>query len=309
MKKISDNINLNIDEHVKRIQQQFGIIGRENELRKILLAYFSKRNILIEGEVGTGKTTLARAFANYMDKNFYRVDGSEDVLSHVLVGYFDPPLVIAKGYCEEAFLYGPLTKAMKNGDVLFINELNRIPESTQNVLLSSLDEGFLDIPKLSPIYAKEGFITIATMNPSEHVGTTNLGSALKDRFVWIYLDYQSIDEESKLIKQKLFNLSKIRNFEYNDEQSSYISRICAKILYLSRNHKDIRRGASIRAGIDLASIIYIYSLDGKNIMNNDKIWLESGLMALETKIEIQDSIDRSINSIIQELIEAALKDF
>ncbi|MHA1340463.1 MAG: AAA family ATPase [Promethearchaeota archaeon] len=308
MDKNSDIISLK--EQIKKIQEQYGIIGREEELKKILLAFYSKRNVLIEGEVGTGKTTLAHAFAAFMDKSFFRVDGSEDVLSHVLVGYFDPPLVIAKGYIEEAFLYGPLAKAMMNGDVLFINELNRLPESTQNVLLSALDEGVLDVPKLRPIYAKDGFITIATMNPSEHVGVSNLGAALRDRFIWIYVDYQTEEEEIEIIKQKLHNISNIQNYKIDEEEIiGYISKICARMLKLSREHKDLRRGASIRAGIDLASIILAYSIYEEDIRKSQKFWYKAAIMALATKVELEDGANTNINAVIEELVDVTLKDF
>ena len=44
------------------------------------------------------------------------------------------------GYGEQSFFPGPLVRAMKEGSILFINELNRMPESVQNVLLPALDE-------------------------------------------------------------------------------------------------------------------------------------------------------------------------
>ena len=77
-----------LDEITQKIQKKFGIIGRASEIEKILIAYFSNKNILIEGDVGTGKTTIAHAFAKYMDKEFFRVDGSEDILSHVFRPHF-----------------------------------------------------------------------------------------------------------------------------------------------------------------------------------------------------------------------------
>lgn len=106
---------------VKEIQDKFKIIGRTEELRQIFLAHSVKKNILIEGEVGVGKTRLAKAIAEYYDSDFYRVDCSEELLPHNLVGYFEPPLVIAKGYIEDSYRYGPLTLAMVNGGCLFIN--------------------------------------------------------------------------------------------------------------------------------------------------------------------------------------------
>lgn len=128
-----------LDREVTIIQKKYNIIGRERELKLLLIALRTKKHILLEGEVGTGKTYIARALSQYTNAKFLRVDGSEDVLSHVLTGYFDPPTLISKGYHEEAFIYGPLSQAMMDGGCLFINELNRIPESSQNVLLSALD--------------------------------------------------------------------------------------------------------------------------------------------------------------------------
>ncbi|KKN30807.1 hypothetical protein LCGC14_0830460, partial [marine sediment metagenome] len=78
---------------VKEIQEKNKIIGRSEELRQIILGNTVGKNILLEGDVGTGKTTLAKAVSSYLTSNFYRVDCSEELLPHNLVGYFDPPLV------------------------------------------------------------------------------------------------------------------------------------------------------------------------------------------------------------------------
>ncbi|MBY8986500.1 MAG: MoxR family ATPase, partial [Candidatus Lokiarchaeota archaeon] len=183
---------------VSEIQEKFKIIGRKEELRQIVLAHSVGKNILLEGNVGVGKTTLARAISEYYssnNSNFYRVDCSEELLPHNLVGYYEPPLVIAKGYNEDSYKNGPLALAMLNGGCLFINEINRMPENTQNSLLTALDEGILEIPKLKTIKAHKDFFVVATQNPAAHVGVTVLGEALKDRFIWINLDYQNPEEE------------------------------------------------------------------------------------------------------------------
>ncbi|MHA1819306.1 MAG: AAA family ATPase [Promethearchaeota archaeon] len=289
---------------IRKIQEDNRIIGRSSELRKILIAYFSGKNVLLEGEIGTSKTTLARAVAAYLDKDFYRIDGSEDVLSHVLVGYFDPPKVIAEGYNEKAFIYGPLSLALRNGGVLFINELNRLPESTQNVLLSALDEKFLDIPKLKAINGKDSdFFVITTINPAAHVGVSNLGEALKDRFVWIKLDYQSRDEEIEIVKQNLEDLidrlklklkegsQQNHNDNVNvDNVDTNFSSIIAKISEISveitrrtRLHEDLRRGSSIRGAIDLASLMFSFFVKTSGLFMNDNA--ESGkIRSKESKI-------------------------
>jgi MoxR-like ATPase len=298
-----------INSQIKEIQQKFKIIGRTKELKKIFLAFNSRKNVLIEGEIGTSKTTLARAFASYMNKDFFRIDGSEDILSHVLVGYFDPPMVVAKGYKEEAFIYGPLSESMKNGGILFINELNRLPESTQNVLLSALDEGYLTIPKLGSINSNKGFMVITTMNPAAHVGVTSLGEALLDRFVWIKVDFQPLSEEIEIIKINLEELIESQGFKITEVLIEKTSQISAKIINLTRYDEDLRRGASIRAGIDLGSIVIAYSATEKSINSNESFWFTAANMALSTKIELEDGVDKSKEEVINDIVAAVLKDF
>ena len=67
-------------EIAREIQEKYKIIGRSEELRKIVLAHSVGKNILIEGEVGVGKTTLAKAVSAHFDSKFYRVDCSEEIL-------------------------------------------------------------------------------------------------------------------------------------------------------------------------------------------------------------------------------------
>jgi len=190
---------LKIEEMVREIQQRFGIVGREEELKKALAARLAGRHLMIEGNIGTGKTIMAKSIAGYFDQSFMRVDGDERFTEAKLVGYFDPPMVMKEGYTWNSFIQGPLTKTMLSGGILLINEINRLLETTQNVLLTAMDEKQIILPKLGPVRAKDGFMIIATQNPSEYVGTTALSEALRDRFVWIWLDYQSEDEEKRIV--------------------------------------------------------------------------------------------------------------
>lgn len=280
---------------VEEIQGKYKIIGRTEELRKIVLAHAVGKNILLEGNVGVGKTTLARAIADYYgseDSNFYRVDCSEELLPHNLVGYFEPPLVIAKGYIEESYKYGPLALAMMNGGCLFINEINRMPESTQNSLLTSLDEGILEIPKLKTIRAHKNFFVVATQNPAAHVGVTVLGEALKDRFIWINLDYQSQEEEILIIKQEA---------QLNSGNANKIATISQNIAQITRDSTSIRRGSSVRGAIDLAILLNQYDND-----KSSKNWVEAAVMALHNKIELEDGLTQSKKEVITNIVLVAL---
>jgi MoxR-like ATPase len=290
----SNSIPSPLDIEISQIQKKYKIIGRHRELKLLLIAIRAKKHILLEGEVGTGKTYLARALSHYTNSKFYRVDGSEDILSHVLVGYFDPPTLISKGYQEDAFIYGPLSKAMLEGGCLFLNELNRIPESTQNVLLSALDERELIIPKLKTIQAKPEFLVICTQNPSAHVGVSALGEAIKDRFVWFLVDYQPEDDEIAIVLQ---------NLPANSPHAQLYSTISVRVVRATRQHPEIRRGASIRAAIDMAQLAHSYGEPSTGF------WQEAAIMALHSKIELAEGTDRNAREIILEIVRRVLEDF
>jgi len=283
---------LNASQIVKEIQSKYKIIGRTEELKKIILARSVDKNLIIEGQVGTGKTRIAKAIASFYDTDFARIDCSEETLPHNLVGYFDPPLVISKGYQEDSYIYGPLASSMLKGGCLFINEINRMPESTQNSLLTALDEGILEIPKLKTIKAHDKFFTIATQNPAAHVGVTVIGEALKDRFIWIKLDFQPSEEEVLIIKQEA-------NLDNSDGEK--IAQLSQQIIHHSRNSRSIQRGSSIRGAIDLAQLI-----SKTEEINSSANWVNTSIMALYNKIELEDGVTSSKEEIIADIVLSVL---
>lgn len=283
-----------MQQKVKTIQQQYKIVGREEELEKALAAVSANKHILFEGTVGVGKTIIAMALANHFNRRFYRVDGDERYTEHKLTGWFDPALVIAKGYSSEAFIPGPLTQAMTEGSFLFINELNRMPEGTQNVLLPAMDERQIIIPKIGTIKGKPGFLIIATQNPEEFVGTSRLSEALEDRFVWIRLDYQTEAEEQKIVEKE----TRCKN---ND-----IIAIAVKIARKTRDDPDIRHGASVRGAIDITELIQRLS---ENRTLNLDVWTRVATMALATKIELQDQTTQKMENVIKNIVTSVLKEY
>ncbi|MFX0123784.1 MAG: AAA family ATPase [Candidatus Hodarchaeota archaeon] len=281
---------MDIEKAIVEIQEKFGVVGREGSLRKLILGKQAGKHIIIEGPVGVGKTTLAHAVAAYFDQGFIRIDGDERYTESKLVGHFEPPLVVEKGWIWDAFVPGPLTLAMKNGSILFINEANRLIEGTQNVLLPSMDEGLLILPKLGVIRAADGFLVVATQNPESYIGTTVLSEALKDRFVWIKLEHQGFEEEVGIVEQKAGIGAEDR----------LISETATKITRATRKHPDIRRGSSIRGAIDLAKILHLVkSLNLETVS-------EMSIMTLATKIELEDGVERPIEDVLHEIVEAIL---
>lgn len=275
-------------DEISEIQKAYRIVGRREELKRALATVRTKRHVLIEGPVGVGKTVIALAVARHLKRPFYRVDGDERYTESKLTGWFDPPIVLSKGYVKEAFIPGPLTMAMENSGALFINEMNRMPEAVQNVLLPAMDERQIEIPKIGVIKAKDDFVVIATQNPREFVATSSLSEALRDRFELIALDYQSEEEEIDIVKV---------NTGINDDL--LITR-CVCIGRATRSHPDIRRGASLRAAMSVALLATCLGGDTNAIR-------EACHIALPTRIELLEDAEKSLYDVIEEIVKGVLE--
>lgn len=277
------------------------LVGRERELVQVRACLKARRNVLLEGPVGVGKTHFALAVTREIGAPVFRVDGDNRYSEQKLSGWFDPPTVVKKGFGADAFIAGPLVEAMKSGGVLFINELNRLPEGVQNVLLPAIDEKMIVVPRLGEIRAKDGFLVIATQNPKEFVATSHLSEAILDRFELIVLDYQSEEEENSIVVKRMGSKPTA-----NDKM---LATAAVKIARLTRSHPRIRRGASVRAAISVAEIAQALMKDGADFKT---AFLDAVLIALPTRIEIEReaegdrSLRQEMESLLREWAESTL---
>src|SRR5260370_36993488 len=153
------------------------VVGRRRELELVRAALASGAHILIEGPPGTGKSTLLRQVAESRHTEFVLVEGSAELTPARLIGSFDPALVLEQGYRPENFSDGPLVRAMRDGGLLYVEELNRVPEETINVLLTVMSEGEINVPRLGRVAPGPSFRLVAAMNPYDSVGTSRLPMA------------------------------------------------------------------------------------------------------------------------------------
>ena len=160
-----------------------GVVGREIEIKSILAAMDAGKHILLEGPPGTSKSTLLRKIAREAGIPFYIVEGNVDLTPAKLVGYFDPSRVIADSYQPEYFEKGPLTRAMEEGGILYIEEFNRMPADVSNVLITPMEEGEMSIPRYGVLRAVRPFTVISAQNPYDDVGIQDDRTYSSDQFV------------------------------------------------------------------------------------------------------------------------------
>ncbi len=266
------------------------IIGRKQEINLAFNIIEKGIPLVIEGDTGTGKTELAKAVSNALNRNFYRVDGDDSLTAVKLKGWFDPALVLEKGYNENTFVPGPLIRAMKEGGVFFFNETNRAPSEAINAVLTALDEKLITLPRLDPVYAVDDFTAIFCVNPSEHIATNPLPRAFYDRCVWISLDHQNLDEAIEIVRLR------------TDSQNNWLIQIACKIVEKTRNHSEIEIGSSVRGAIQLVSILQKHEKFNNNLIER------AGIAVLSRKIKLKAESTQSEQSVIMRIIREVLTD-
>ncbi|SHE27832.1 MoxR-like ATPase [Marinitoga hydrogenitolerans DSM 16785] len=235
------------------------IKGKEEQIKMVLSVFFSNGHVLLEDVPGTGKTMLARALAKSFDLNFKRVQFTPDLLPNDLIGLY----IYDKNKNEFVLKKGPIFTNILLGD-----EINRATPRTQSALLESLAESQVTIDGITHKLS-QSFFVIATQNPIEFEGTFPLPEAQLDRFmIRLSLGYPDIENEIKMLdsQEKVHPINNINSISNIDEimevkkeikgihVSDEIKRYIVDIINRTRNHKDIKVGASPRGSISLMQL-------------------------------------------------------
>ncbi len=191
-------------------------IGKEVEVFK--QTYENHLPILLKGPTGTGKTRFVEYMADKLDKKLLTVACHEETSSTDLIGRY-----IIKG-TETLWLDGPLTKAVKEGYIIYLDE---IAEARPDVIVAihplTDHRRELYIDKLGKtIKAHKDFMMVASFNPGYQRGFKELKPSTKQRFIAMTFDYpeEKIEREilinetdiDKDVAKKLVNIAtKIRN--------------------------------------------------------------------------------------------------
>ena len=178
---------------------EINYIDWNNALSVLSKAFETKLFVLIIGPKGTGKTTLVRKFASHMKKDLYSVNFSLRTRESHLIG----TKTLERG--EVSFVEGMLVKSMRDGNMLYLDELN----AAEADVLLRLDEALDDRRQLvlkeaegQTVNAAADWFVVATINPLSHVGTKELPPQLLSRFPFrLKLDYPPEDIELQIINQ------------------------------------------------------------------------------------------------------------
>jgi MoxR-like ATPase len=267
------------------------VVGRRRELELVVAALAADRHVLLEGPPGTGKSTLLRAVADEAGLGFAFVEGNAELTPARLVGHFDPARVLAEGYGPDVFVDGPLVSALRDGSLLYVEEINRIPEETLNVLITVMSEGELHVPRLGRIPAADGFRLVAAMNPFDAVGTARISAAVYDRTCRLAVDYQGAGEEAAVV---------VRACGEAAADDAWV-RAVVEVVRRTRTHPDVRIGSSVRGAIDTVLVAgRLAGLRGA-LPTDPEVGLDAALVALSGRIRLREGTTRAAEDVVREL--------
>ncbi len=177
-------------------------------------AIFLDKPLLIEGPAGTGKTFLAKTLSTLLNLELIRLQCHEGIDEDKAVyewNYKKQLLSIQQSennenlFDEKYLIKRPILSALTNEEnsLFLIDEVDRSDEEFEALLLEILAENQVTIPEFGTIKGSENRITVLTSN-----STRELSDALRRRCIYYYLDFPSIDIETKVFMSSIENIDK-----------------------------------------------------------------------------------------------------
>ncbi|GFN30283.1 AAA family ATPase [Paenibacillus xylaniclasticus] len=232
------------------------ILGKQEEIDRLLTAVLAGGHVLLEDVPGTGKTQLVKALAKSIGGQFRRIQCNPDLLPTDITGVsiYHPK--------QEAFLFraGPIMCHL-----LLADEINRATTKTQSALLEAMEEGHVTVDG-ETYELPRPFLLIATQNPIEFEGTYVLPEAQLDRFmIKLSLGYPSEADEQRMISAvdgghpsdrieqvaSIDDLLRLQQLVSEVHVDSGVAEYTVQIVRATRSHRGAFLGASPRAAVSL----------------------------------------------------------
>ena len=271
-----------------------GVVGRRRELDMVLAAVTAGRDILLEGPPGTSKSTMLRAITGNWGVPFVLVEGNAELTPARLVGHHNPARVLREDYSAENFVPGPLVEAMRAGGFLYIEELNRAPEDTLNVLLGAMAERAVVVPRVGEITALATFRVLASMNPFDDIGTARISDSVYDRWCRLAVGYQDEADERAIVA--------VRTGAEIDSGDEELVADGVALTRATRGHPELRRGSSVRGAIDLVAIARELGELG-SYDDRPRLVLDAALLALSGRIGVDEASELTPEQVITQIWE------
>lgn len=278
----------------------------------MLIALLQQGHVLLESVPGSGKTMMAKSFANAFKGDFKRVQFTPDVLPSDVTGirYFNPQ---SQNFVLKA---GPIQT-----NILLADEINRATPRTQSSLLESMEEKQVTIDG-ETLALPNPFMVIATQNPIEsQQGTFPLPAAQLDRFLFkLSINYPSFEEEHEILRQYGSKPGEIKTSSIVDADTvkqwaaeagqvkvhEDIERYILKIVRATREHPFLDLGLSSRAALAILQATRAYAyLQGRDYATPDDVKAILPSAALHRmELSTEGVLTKNIEDVLSEIIQS-----
>lgn len=183
-------------------------IGQPRNIEVAVATLATDRALLLLGVPGTAKTWVSEHLTAAISGDSTRtVQGTSGTSEEAIRYGWNYARLLAEGPVESALVASPVMEAMRDGSIVRLEELTRIPSEVQDALISILSEKTLTIPELgTEVQAAKGFNVIATANNRDR-GVNDLSSALRRRFNTVLLPLpDSVEDEIAIVQQRVASL-------------------------------------------------------------------------------------------------------
>ncbi|MFR5071056.1 MAG: AAA family ATPase [Bianqueaceae bacterium] len=234
-------------------------VGKNDIIRKVMLALLAQGHVLLEDRPGVGKTTLALAMSKAIRAEYRRIQFTPDVMPSDITGFS----MYDKERGEWNYERGAILC-----NLFLADEINRASSRTQAALLEAMEEGRVTVDGIAHEIPKP-FMVIATQNPAGSAGTQLLPESQMDRFmVCLSIGYPSPADEVDMLQRKrgrnpmdsveavasgedvLAMRLDVETIYVHQEIDEYIVRLVSA----TRDNSFIRLGASPRASVAVARL-------------------------------------------------------
>lgn len=257
-----------IQEKIDILQKEVSTVikGKDEVIRKVIMAILASGHVLLEDVPGLGKTTLAKAFSKALGFANKRIQFTPDTMPSDIVGM--------SIYNEQTNAFEYAEGAAVNCNLLLGDEINRTSSKTQSALLEAMAEGCVTVDGVTH-QLLEPFVVMATQNPVTSGGTQALPDSQLDRFmICLSMGYPDAESQLAILKnvsdrdliekvQPVMTIedvkqakSYVKNMQVNDEILRYIICLCEK----TREHEHVELGISPRGVGALAEMAKAFAL-------------------------------------------------
>lgn len=253
------------------------IVGKNREVRLVLIALLCRGHVLIEDVPGVGKTVLAKSISRSVGCVFKRIQFTPDLLPSDVTGVS----IFNQQTMDFEFRPGPIV-----AQIVLADEINRATPKTQSALLEAMEEAQITVDGVTHRLPSP-FVVLATENPIEYEGTFPLPEAQLDRFlVRLSLGYPGRANELQILENQKSThpLESISQVVTNDDlleaqtaiKDVYVDErlkeYIVDLVEASRQHEQVYLGASPRGSIALYETSRAWAaMQGRDYVTPDDI--------------------------------------